>query len=306
VVPSQANPRFRTAPTAARALRILELLAETPTQGYTQAELQRRLGYSHGNLHAMLATMEATGHVRRDAVDRTYTLGPALLAIGESARLVYPWVEAAHPFMNGLAEQLGTECHAATRTGDTILIVTRVGPLQPLGYGVSTGQRIPFVPPIGSSFISWSSEQEIDAYLHSGSARLSRAELDRYHQALALVRRQGYSVHYEADPRRSLGERTERVVRNASLEDDRGALDAAGQLAHTDYLSPGVGSDPGAILNMSSPVFGADGLIQFTVGVSFTSPSMAERSVLEVGGLLSETVREITKAVGGRPPPPPD
>jgi DNA-binding IclR family transcriptional regulator len=300
-----SDPSYRTAPTAARALRILEQLAESPGRSLTQADLQRQLGFSHGNLHVILATMEASGHVRRHPTDRSYRLGPALLAIGEAARQVYPWVELAHPIMKQLADQLDTECHAATRVGDSLLIVTRVGPLQPLGYGVSTGQRIPMAPPIGSSFISWSTEAEIDDYLHSGDAHLSEPQVQHYREALAEVRRLGYSVHYEAEPRPQLAEATERAVRDGTVDSQQELSEVTGKLAHSNYLIPS-DATPGAVLNISSPVFGEDGSIVFSVGVGFASLSMASRPVAEVGEHLLAAVRSITRAIHGRPPPPAD
>src|SRR5688572_4431556 len=104
--PEPVAAASRTAPTAARALRIIEALAAEPARTFTLAELQRRLGYSHGNVHAILATMVTRGHVRRDPTSRGYALGPALLAVGAAARQAYPAVDIATPFLEELATDL--------------------------------------------------------------------------------------------------------------------------------------------------------------------------------------------------------
>ena len=129
----------RAAPTAARALRVVELLASEPAHAWKLAEIQRELGYSHGNLHAIVATLVAMGYLRRDDDSRSYTLGPALLGIGAAARQAYPSVDLALPHLERLAGELGTECQAAMRVGRTVLVVARCGPEMPAAAAWRSG-----------------------------------------------------------------------------------------------------------------------------------------------------------------------
>jgi DNA-binding MarR family transcriptional regulator len=142
----------RIAPTAAKALRVIELLAAEPSTPFSLAEMQRRLGYSHGNLHAICTTLVAMGHLRRDHGERTYRLGPALLSIGAAARAAFPSVDVALPFLHTLAAELDSECHAAMRSGDSIIVVS-VGTPQ-LEYGVR-GERFP--SPRWLDVVAWAS-----------------------------------------------------------------------------------------------------------------------------------------------------
>ena len=114
----------RIAPTAAKALRVVELLAADPLAEVSLAEMQRRLGFSHGNLHAICTTLVAMGYLRREPGERSYRLGPALLSIGESARAAFPSVEVALPFLRTLAAEFDAEAQAAMRSGDSIVVVS--------------------------------------------------------------------------------------------------------------------------------------------------------------------------------------
>src|SRR5688572_19238832 len=179
----------RIAPTAAKALRVVELLAADPTAAVSLAEMQRRLGYSHGNLHAICTTLVAMGYLRREQGERSYRLGPALLSIGEAARTAFPSVEVALPFLRTLAAEFDAEAQAGMRSGDTIVVVARVG--QTLEYGVTVGQRFPLTPPMGSTFVAWAGDDERETYLASAAGVLNPAEIGRCRVALDTVLHRG-------------------------------------------------------------------------------------------------------------------
>jgi len=294
----------RTSPAAARALRVLETLAVEPaSRGLTMTELRRKLGFSQGNLHAILSTMEAAGHVRRDALTRAYTLGPALLAIGEAARQTYPSVQAATPFMEELARELDTECRAGMVVGEEILVVARVGPGQPPGYGVTVGARFPLAPPLGIAHIAWSSAETVDAYLGGAAGHLNDEELGRLHAALVAVRGRGYSINVEAGPRRGISETAGRIVAEASREAHQQQLtDLVRELGHHDYvLSEPGGLDVGQVLHVGAPAFGPDGSVELVIGVSFLTPHLAGRRIAEVADRLVATTTAVTIELGGHP-----
>jgi DNA-binding IclR family transcriptional regulator len=294
----------RTAPTAERALRILESLAVDPARSYTLAELQRRLGYSHGNLHAILATLVAMGHVRRDSTDRSYSLGPALLAIGAAARQAYPSVDAATPHMDALAAELDTECQAGMRVGDSIVIVARVGPLLPFGFGVQVGERFPLTPPIGSSFFAWAAPDDLELYLKSAVAALGPTAIDRHREAIAAVRRRGYSVHVDAAPRARLSETAARILQEASRDDhDDELASLAHELGRHDYVPIKPDKvEAGDVIQLSAPVFGPDENVELTIGVTFVAPWREKHPLTEVPERLLQTTRVVTRAIGGRAP----
>jgi len=299
----------RLSPAAARALRILETLAADPSRGLTLTELRRELRFSHGNLHAILATMEAAGHVRRDATTKAYFLGPALIGIGAAARATYPAVETAMPFMESLAAELDTECRAGMRAGDEILVVARVGPQQPEGYGVTVGERFPLTPPLGLSYLAWSSEEDIEAYLASAADDLGAAQLARYRDAIEALRGRGYAVNLESPPQRALVDTANRILAEASREGyEQQLTDLAHEIGRHAYVLTGAGIDAidvGHVLHVGAPVFGPDGTVELVVGVSFVTPYLAGHAITDVAELVVAATQEITRKRGGRAPEPP-
>ena len=288
----------RTSPAAARALRVLETLAADPGRGLKLAELRRRLGFSHGNLHAILATMEAAGHVRRDVATRAYTLGPALLAIGEAARRTYPTVDTALPFMIELADELDTECHAGMRVGKEILIVARVGPDQPVGLGVTVGQRFPLTPPLGLAYIAWSTDADIEAYFGAASY-LSDEEITRHRALAQAIRRQGFALHVEVDKRQAMAETSVRILAEATREGlEEELAELVHELGHQRYVlvDPPDAGDL-RVIHLSGPVFGPDGSVALNVGVT-----IGDRPVPEVAARVLEVAAAITAALGGTSP----
>lgn len=291
----------RSAPTAARALRVLELLSVDPSRKYQLAELQRELRYSHGNLHAILATLVAMGHVCRDPMTRTYMLGPGLLTIGAAARETYPTVAVAQPLIDSLAEQLGTEAQAAMRVGDSILIVARAGPQLSFGRGVQVGERLPLTPPYGSTLMAWATEDDIDAYLATAAELLTTDEIDRHREGLRQVRRRGYSVHVYGATLRELNEAARKIVLDATDGDGESALvPRAPQLLREGYLAEAEQLPVGEEVQISAPVFDASGDVELSVGVALVAPRVSGAGVAAAPEHLLAATKAITAAIGGR------
>ena len=293
----------RAAPTAARALRVVELVASDPVREWRLTDIQRQLGYSHGNLHAIVATLVAMGYLRREPGSRTYALGPALLGLGAAARHAYPAVDVAEPHLELLAERLGTQTHAAMRVGEEILVVARCGPELPLGGGVEVGTRVPLTPPMGSTLMAWASPAELDAYFATAEGALTPDELAASRASLEAVRRRGHSVHVYAGPRQLLSEAAARVVAEGVDDPDHDLTELAHELARHDYLpeEPDA-SSVGEGIQLSAPVFDADSRVVLSVGVAFVGPRVDMAAVADAPEALLAAAATITGALGGRPP----
>jgi DNA-binding IclR family transcriptional regulator len=294
----------RKSPSAGRALQVLEILAIDPHRRHSLAELRRTLGSSQGTMHALLSTLERAGYVRRDPSDRLYSLGPAVLPIGDAARRAYPIVDRALGPMQELADELDTECHAGVRTSDEILVVARFGPAQPIGVGVQVGERYPLRPPLGAGYMAWAPADEIQEYLSRAAPDLTAAELDRHRQALEAVRRRGYSIHADDGPRQHMAEIVARHEADPESDEIDGTVKTlVGELGHYRYLLADVHDlVPGSLIELSAPVFDADGRVAITVGVSSVAPKVAATPVEEVAARVLATAAAITRSVGGRPP----
>jgi DNA-binding IclR family transcriptional regulator len=296
----------RSSPSAGRTLQLLETLAADPSRRFSLTDLRRTLGFSQGTIYALLTTLERAGYVRRDPVDRLYSLGPAILPVGDAARRAYPIVDQALGPMQEVADDLDTECHAGMRVSDQILVVARLGPAQPLGVGVRVGERYPLVPPIGAAFVAWEPPAAVEEYLARAAPDLSQDERDRHRRGLAAVRKRGYSIHADDGPWREMNELVGR--RNAGGEPgdvDGTVRTLARELGHYRYLVTDVEDiATEAWIELSAPVFDADGAVALTVGVS-SIPELVATPVEEVAARVVAATRAITRMVGGRPPLPP-
>ena len=293
----------RIAPTAAKALRVVELLAADPTAAVSLAEMQRRLGYSHGNLHAICTTLVAMGYLRREQGERSYRLGPALLSIGEAARTAFPSVEIALPFLRTLAAEFDAEAQAAMRSGDTIVVVARIGDSLP-GWGVSVGERFPLTPPMGSTFLAWASDDEREAYLASAAGVLSAAEIDRCRLALASVFQRGYSIHVNVEASQKMRETAERIVREGDTDESDTELRAlVHEMGRHDYIAIEVDQiRRGTLVQVSAPAFDEDGRVELSVGLGLRAQVDGEATVRALSDRVVATARMITRAIGGQSP----
>jgi DNA-binding IclR family transcriptional regulator len=293
----------RIAPTAAKALRVIELLAVDPSSSLSLAEMQRRLGYSHGNLHAICTTLVAMGHLRRESGGRAYRLGPSLLAVGDAARAAFPTVETALPFLETLAAEFDAEAHAAMRSGDTLVVVARVG-TRAHEYGVLVGQRFPLTPPVGSTFVAWASAHDQEDYLASAAGVLTPSEIDRCRIGLASAVRRGYSIHLQVEPSLRVRDAVDRIREEAApVERDDELRALVHELGHHDYMAVELDEiRSGTHVQVSSPAFDERGAVELSVGMSLRTGFHSADAVRAAGDRVVATARMITRAVGGRTP----
>lgn len=286
-----------SAPAVARTVAVLDFLAARPAEAFTLSELARRLDLNKSTTHAMLTTLADAGYVARHPVEKSYTLGPALVALGEAAA-VAPRVDItqfAREEMRALADELGVQCIASTVKGANIVILAHTGTREPLGQHLAVGQRLPFVPPLGTVFVAWSSPAEIDAWLRRLGPSAKKAELARYKQAVEAVRARGYSIGLEADARRELG--------RAVAEHDPDLEAIVEELGHQEYILLELEHSVSYRLSMvAAPVFGPEGTMVLALSLfGFRAPLDASQ-LARAGERLLAATRAVTDAMHGREP----
>jgi DNA-binding IclR family transcriptional regulator len=210
----------RRAPAVERSIAVLNFLASRPDDRFTLSEIARATDLNKATLHAILGALTESGFVIREEERKTYGLGPALVALGSAAIQANPAVQLALPHMEGLSNELGLDCVASTAIDEQIVILARTSSRKPFGIMVEPGQRLPMSPPLGTVFVAWSSQGEIDRWLAKVGPSASKADIQRYRQAVDTVRARGYSLGLGGDPV-PRGERTERTTsKPRTLEDN--------------------------------------------------------------------------------------
>src|SRR4029079_18989374 len=109
----------RPAPAIGRTIALLNFLAAHPDEAFGLSELARRLDINKATAHAMLATLTASGYLLRHPTTKSFTLGPALIAVGNAAGgRQLEVVDYARDEMRRLGEDLGVQCVASAAIGE--------------------------------------------------------------------------------------------------------------------------------------------------------------------------------------------
>lgn len=288
----------RPSPGVARVVGVLDFLAEHPDEVFNLSELCRRVDMNKATAHSLLGELTDAGYLVRDPVDKTYGLGPRLLAVGLAAghneRAV---LSRARRHLRRLAGELDARCVASTRRGDDIVILEVAGRERPFRTSIQAGHRLPFVPPVGTVFIAWSSDVEIERWL-AGAGDEAATTQATYRTALEAVRRRGCSLSLDGPARQRL--------ETALGGDEPGAVvEAVHDLVREKYFL--LDLDEGTDYELSflaAPVFGPDGRVVLAVTVYDLPPTSSAADVEALIRQVLATTAAITAAIGGVEPDP--
>jgi DNA-binding IclR family transcriptional regulator len=289
----------RSSPSVDRVVAVVELMAAHPERGFSLTEVCRRLDLNKATAHALLSSLTERAWLLRHPLDKTFTLGPGLVAVaGAAAARQLELVDYARGEMRRLADELDVQCVASAVRGNEIVLLAVAGAARPLSVHVHAGQRVPLTPPLGTVFLAWSSAAEIDRWLRRLGPKASDADLARYREAVAAVRRRGYAVSLEADARV--------LLERALLEGgDRPVGELLTELGRQDYLLLELEQAHSYRLSMiAAPVFGPEGSVVLALTLFDLPGQLAADQVPELADRLVDAAATVTKGIGGRVPDP--
>jgi DNA-binding IclR family transcriptional regulator len=285
----------RPSPQTDRVIALINLLVAHPGDGFTLSEIARRLHVNKATCHPMLGALTTAGFLIRHPTRRTYHLGPALIAAGQTAAAGFPALEVARPHLLDVSEQLGLTCLAVAPAGDHLLLVDQVwDPRREIPL-LRVGQELPFRAPWGSIFAAWSPSDVASEW-----AGRAGASIAQYSDALDAVRQRGYSIELQHAPVDHFRE----IV--AELAD---AVAGSARDALAERLLREVGSEQDTLLteydadrqfavgSVAAPVFDAGRQVVLGLSVvGFTAPVTGLR-VAEIGQLLLDATATISRSL---------
>ncbi|MFT3966207.1 MAG: helix-turn-helix domain-containing protein [Sphingobium sp.] len=291
----------RPALSANRALAVLDWVASHPKTHFTLSELSRGIGVNIPSLMAVLQSMTDAGYLSRDPGRKTYSVGPALFAIGLSVGAHSAAFGILGAELEQLAAAVGTECWATVAIGDKSMVVAEAGRPGSHSLSLRVGNRFPMIAPVGHAFVAWSESAQIAAWIDRAESDDFKLDRARIEQELALVRAQGYSVLFYERPGYRPSEALQYLTGEPENPERREKVRAAMQeFGDWEFLLP----EPGRIYNISNvtaPVFDPYGKVLMLIVLNgFTQ--------IEGGDLLGhverllQTTRILTKNGGGRMP----
>jgi DNA-binding IclR family transcriptional regulator len=293
----------RPALAAARAVEILNFLASHPGESFTLSELSRHLNLNMASGLSVLKALTDAGYVHRHHSHKTYSLGPALVAVGYAALARYQVIEIAIEEMRRLAAECDAECVASVVVGDEIVIVGASGRPRLEGADVRVGQRVPLVPPLGPIFLAWGESAPVERWLEALGPGADEAERQHYRDALETVRRRGFSVGLESDTRARSGRALIDLVDSPRDERLRGkALGLIAAMRH-DYQVIELDSTARLLIsNMAAPVFGVDGEVVLALTLQGFAQPMDGREINAMADRLLSSTLHVTRESGGHAP----
>ncbi len=285
----------RRALSATRTVRLLEFLAAHPDERLTYTELAQRLGVNLSSMHSILMALTESAILRRDPIHNTYSLGPALVAIGSAALSPNPMIEETRTQLSKLSERLGLEGLGLVRVGNDALCFSRSGPPPLPGQTLREGQRIPIVKPLYSIWAAWADEAEVARWLGLfGRARPEPWLLS----ILDVVRKRGYSVLLEIAPRKRVGKLLAELAETPQAGELLSELrNAIAELGPHGYRLSDRAAKPTMVSTITAPVFDPSGETSLAISLHGFDSAMSDTEVDSCGRELCGLAQRITDSV---------
>jgi DNA-binding IclR family transcriptional regulator len=291
----------RPAPSVSRVVSLLNLLGEHPGEFLTLSDVARRLSLNKATAHGILTALTEAEFVVRQADDKGYSLGPAIVRVGRTAlRREYEIASLARHEMETLADEANGQAVAIAADGDQIIVIATAG--APAGTpGTYVGHRGRRLPPMGMVFIAWAAEEEIDRWL--SPEPLTDEEREHYRELLNEVRSRGFSTSMLDDQRPRIEEAINQLLHEVDNQEIKESLvGLMAELAREATELSEIQTDRHYRLRqITAPIFDEDGIVR--LGLALTGlPEVTGEQVRDFGYALSAAASRISRRIGGHPP----
>jgi DNA-binding IclR family transcriptional regulator len=135
------NPESANLQSVTRAVRALELIAESGSLGVT--ELGRLLDVHKATSSRLVATLAERGLVERDPITDKYRLGFGLIRLAGAAMAGLDLVRTAHPVLEDLAERTRETVNLGVLSGDAVVYVDQIAGTRAIVNVSWVGRRAP-------------------------------------------------------------------------------------------------------------------------------------------------------------------
>ncbi|MCW1431222.1 IclR family transcriptional regulator [Novosphingobium sp. JCM 18896] len=273
---SQASPAVR------RVIAVLNFFADHPGSAFTLTDVSRALKISQATTHGLLAGLVEGGYLYRLS-DKRYLPGPALVAIGETAREHFSPLRVVQPEMRLLADRYDAICTAAFREHDDVIVRARAAALSHLGIAHPRNERLPLLPQFAALFFAWASPDERAAWLDQLSPAPTAAQCEAMDRGVDFIQRHGFML----------------AVRNpASTTNDESSRWIFEQRHTNAPMVPATEIEAQASYEVGFiqvPVRGVAREVAFVVGLTGIPGQVSGAQVIEIG----ETIRAACERVAG-------
>jgi DNA-binding IclR family transcriptional regulator len=278
--------------------RIVELFVAEPEHRRTLSSIVADLDLSLATVHSILNTLVERGWVVRRASDKTYTLGPALVAAGRAAGAAVAGLAEIEAAVEQLSSELGLVCAAARVEAGEIVIVAQARPSGIEDPATRVGQRVPYAAPFGASFAAFSDAASVTAWLDRSTLGISTTERELYADVFRGLRERGYGVErFDALRTRlhdALVEFRDQTMTNVVLDRIREVYPLIGL---RELLPHELDDGPVDVAMVHAPVLDAAGCPIYNITAHLRELAIAPRDVVRTGRAVRDAAARCTEAL---------
>jgi DNA-binding IclR family transcriptional regulator len=132
----------RYATTLAKGLQILQAFSASD-RALGNRELARRTGMPPSTVARMTFTLTRLGFLQQLKPEDSYRLGPAVMALGYTARAGLSFLPTAEPLMQELADEVGALVALAVQDGNVVMLTRCWRPRNTPAIWLTEGHRLP-------------------------------------------------------------------------------------------------------------------------------------------------------------------
>ncbi len=265
---------------------ILNFFAEHPGQAFTFTDIVKALKLGRATCHALLAGLVEEQYLYRNA-DKSYVIGPALVAIGKIASDQFSPLQAAQPEMRVLSDEFNLTCSMVFREGGDAVLHYRTGSGTQAGWTVRQGHHLPLRVPFAAPFFASSKVDEVAQWVDSLSPPATDVEREQLATDLLFIRQHGFSAG-EVNP----GVKVNQSAPELAFVGEQNAYPSV-CLAEID---PAAEYRPSFLV---APVFGKQGEVEFVLSLSGFSGTLSGSQYALIGTRLRDAAERITQFITG-------
>jgi IclR family acetate operon transcriptional repressor len=191
-----------TVQSVVRALRLVDIVAGGPPGGLSLSEMSRALGTSKSSTLALARTLVASGYLRDAHPGPGYTLGTALLRLGDMVGRQLPLGDLCRPLIEDLSRTTKMTARVAVNEEGYAVFVSRVDGPGGVRFYTPLGRReLPNACAAGKAILSTMDEDGVrrmcaEAGLAPRTAH-TITDVETMLDSLAVARRLGFAVDDE-------------------------------------------------------------------------------------------------------------
>lgn len=288
----------RPALSASRSIDVIDFLASFPERRFTLSEIARAAKINITSCHAVVNALASRGYLTRSPNQRTYTLGPTLVAIGQAALRSQPLVARAREAAESLWRELGIPVLLSAAIGDEILGIVSLTDAAGRSPGLRVGERMPLVAPVGAPFLAWSSDAAIEAWIARHTSPRNERSADEWRHTLALTRKRGYQVTLRAPNSLEIASLMAEMASGRHIPDHKeelvrlvNSLDR--EMSQPETIVPDEFYD---IILIASPIFDQNGEAAFSLCLGGFAEKLTGATITDYADRLARKCLEIMRA----------